>query len=107
MSKPVPPKALLDQMGYGPREALQSIICLMAALCVRDGKDDVTIPAGFEALPISREKIIEAIHVTRRQMLADLERGHSMVEIEHAIILYEAHLKAMGYGIETTQGRAN
>jgi hypothetical protein len=104
MSAPKPPRHLVDRLlAEGERGITVSIVCLAAAMAVkRGGSTELTsIQCNVPVTDTMQARMREA-----HEALVATFREASAVELDHAIALYTAHLKAAGYRIGVS-GKAN
>ncbi len=96
-----PPRHLIESMlADGYLGELSSILCLGAALAIRRG-----LPAELTSIsdPITGERVPPAVEVALRKIHAAVVaemQGATQEQLDHAIAMYTAHLKAAGYSIE-------
>jgi hypothetical protein len=96
-----PPRHILDEMlADGHIGELTSIICLGAALVVKNGGPseitEISDPRTGERVPPELEEFLKMLHIDTVAAL----KVATPDELDHAIALYTAHLKEAGYTIE-------
>jgi len=97
-----PPKEQIDRMlADGSVGIMTSIVCLGAAVAVKRGESPEDVKVESPDQPLTEEEIAGFKDLLRRSY--DLFRHASPAELERAIALYTAHLKAAGYNIEAGQ----
>ena len=79
---------------------ITSMLCLCAAMAVRRGH-----PPEIESIhdPVTGERLppeVERDMMTAHAEAVLLFRSATAIDLDHAIALYTAHLKAAGYSIE-------
>jgi hypothetical protein len=99
-----PPKALIDKMlADGPKGLLVSMLCLMVAHAVKKGDPIETIDHVELQDPVTHQPWapdqLRAARVAMRACYEDLSTG-TPLQVDHAIALYTAHLKAAGFCVE-------
>jgi hypothetical protein len=95
-----PPKEQIERMLRDGRKGLiVSVLCLGAAYAVKRGEslEDVEIQDPFTHAPLPNQS---AWRAAMRACYDEL-KGGTPVQVDHAIALYTAHLKAAGYNVET------
>jgi hypothetical protein len=91
-----PPQHLIDAMLLqdGQLGVLISTLCLGAALALRDGRStDLTDIQSNRPIPDDLREMIRSAHARIVEELRDATRE----QLDEAIALYSAHLKAAGY----------
>ncbi len=95
-----PQRALLDRMPRTPLGAIVSLLCLGAAMAIRQGRPTTLVsicdPMTGRRLPSEIEAVLRQKHDEAVAVL----RSATPEELDDAIALYRAHLTEMGYRIE-------
>jgi hypothetical protein len=96
-----PPREQIEKMlAEGYLGELTSMVCLGAALAVKRGE-----PGGLESIKdaLTGESLtpdLEAHIKKAHDEVMEILRSASSSDLDHAIALYTAHLKAAGYSVE-------
>jgi hypothetical protein len=96
-----PPRHVIEKMlADGYLGELSSIVCLGAAMLIKKGLPpevpSFSDPITGEALPPDVQAWLQGAHT---KAVAEMQ-GATQDQLDHAIAMYTAHLKAAGYSIE-------